>query len=163
MKVNRFSDLPDGSDVFVDSNIITYHLSNDPVHGDECKSFLKRIEDGKLSGLITPIVVSEVTFNFIKSYVIRNYKPKNLVKFLKKNPDIIEKVDLSTVSELLDIFFILPVGPISSSLSFKIIKKFHLLPNDAINVVIMLIYEIQNIATNDPDFERVKGIKIWKP
>ena len=35
--------------------------------------------------------------------------------------------------------------------------------NDAIHVATMKRYGITNIATNDPDFERVGGIKVWKP
>jgi predicted nucleic acid-binding protein len=35
--------------------------------------------------------------------------------------------------------------------------------NDAIHATTMKRYGITNIATNDPDFERVSGIKVWKP
>ncbi|MDI6902831.1 MAG: hypothetical protein QMC77_03760 [Methanocellales archaeon] len=34
---------------------------------------------------------------------------------------------------------------------------------DAINLAIMDENNIENIATNDPDFDRVKEIKVWKP
>ena len=42
-------------------------------------------------------------------------------------------------------------------------KKYGLLSNDAIHVATMKRQGITNIATNDPDFERVEWINIWKP
>jgi predicted nucleic acid-binding protein len=42
-------------------------------------------------------------------------------------------------------------------------KNYYLLSNDAIHVATMKNYGITNIATNDPDFERVSWIKVWKP
>ena len=42
-------------------------------------------------------------------------------------------------------------------------KEYCLLSNDAIHVATMKRYGITNIATNDPDFERVGGIMVWKP
>ncbi|VUT24993.1 MAG: PIN domain protein [Candidatus Methanolliviera sp. GoM_oil] len=43
------------------------------------------------------------------------------------------------------------------------LKDYALLTNDAFHVTTMKKYGITNIARNDPDFERVEWIKIWKP
>ncbi|MCK4736385.1 MAG: PIN domain-containing protein [Methanophagales archaeon] len=40
---------------------------------------------------------------------------------------------------------------------------YRLMSNDAIHVATMKQHGITNIATNDPDFERVEWIKVWKP
>ncbi len=45
----------------------------------------------------------------------------------------------------------------------EVISEYLLLPNDALHVATMKRYGIKNIATNDPDFERVKWLKVWKP
>ena len=42
-------------------------------------------------------------------------------------------------------------------------KEYLLLSNDATHVATMKTHEISDIATNDPDFERAEGIKVWKP
>ncbi len=42
-------------------------------------------------------------------------------------------------------------------------KRYRLMSNDAIHVAAMEKRGITNIATNDPDFERVGWIKVWKP
>ena len=45
----------------------------------------------------------------------------------------------------------------------KVSKKYWLMATDAFHVATMKRYGITNIATNDPDFERVEWINVWKP
>jgi len=42
-------------------------------------------------------------------------------------------------------------------------KRYRLMSNDAIHVATIKKHGISNIATNDPDFERVEWLKVWKP
>ncbi|MCK4734821.1 MAG: PIN domain-containing protein [Methanophagales archaeon] len=119
MAPGELSALPSGEKVFIDSNILTYHLLNDPVYGKGCKEFIGRVENREFEGFISPIIVSETLFNFISE---------------------------SEVEEC-----------------YKAIKDYALLTNDAFHVATMKRYGITNIATNDPDFERVNGTKVWKP
>ena len=42
-------------------------------------------------------------------------------------------------------------------------RKYSLLSNDAYIASFARIYGIPNIATNDPDFERVDWLTVWKP
>jgi predicted nucleic acid-binding protein len=46
---------------------------------------------------------------------------------------------------------------------YKAIKDHALLTNDTFHVATMKMQGITHIATNDPDFERVGGLKVWKP
>lgn len=43
------------------------------------------------------------------------------------------------------------------------IEKYNLLPRNATHLSIMLSLNIPNIATTDPDFDKVKEIRVWKP
>ena len=45
----------------------------------------------------------------------------------------------------------------------EISKKYWLMATDAFHVATMKGHGITNIATNDPDFERVGWTKVWKP
>ena len=45
----------------------------------------------------------------------------------------------------------------------EISKKYWLMATDAFHVATMKGHGIINIATNDPDFERVEWTKVWKP
>jgi predicted nucleic acid-binding protein len=62
MVLGKLSALSIGEKVFVDSNILTYHLLNDPVHGKRRKEFVSRIEARDFEGFISPIIVSETLF-----------------------------------------------------------------------------------------------------
>ena len=165
MAPGELSALPSGEKLFVDSSILTYHLLNDPVHGKRCKEFIERVENGKFEGFISPIIVSETLFNFIKASIVRDYgiTPKEVVFFLKAKPEVISKIDIGKATDLFRIFSILPVSELEVEECYKAIKDHALLTNDAFHVATMKIQGITNIATNDPDFERVGGLKVWKP
>ena len=60
-------------------------------------------------------------------------------------------------------FGVIPLSDLEVEECYKAIKDYALLTNDAFHVATMKRHEILNIATNDPDFERVKWIKVWKP
>ncbi|MBI4715665.1 MAG: PIN domain-containing protein [Nitrospirae bacterium] len=47
--------------------------------------------------------------------------------------------------------------------SAEIKKEYGLLTNDAINLAIMRRHHLKTIASNDPDFERVPDLTVWKP
>ena len=45
--------------------------------------------------------------------------------------------------------------------SIEYVSRYALLTNDALNAATMKINEIDSIATNDKDFERLPGVKVW--
>lgn len=45
--------------------------------------------------------------------------------------------------------------------SIEYVSRYALLTNDALNAATMKINEIDSIATNDKDFERLAGVKVW--
>ncbi|NOZ77530.1 MAG: PIN domain-containing protein [Euryarchaeota archaeon] len=162
--LNDISNIPANSSVFVDSNIITYFLLKHRDLYGSSKSFLKRLEKGEIKGFLNSIVVSEVYFNYIRVKLseVLETPPYRVIKEVKKNPKILNKVDLLPV----DLFFKMPnlflVHPHFTDLGTEILKN-GLLPSDAIHLVTMTSNNILNIATNDRDFEKVKGIKVWRP
>ena len=50
---------PDHSEVFVDANIFIYHFSGPTEHTDACTQFLQRIEEARLSGLTSVLILTE--------------------------------------------------------------------------------------------------------
>jgi len=154
-----------GERVFVDSNILTYHLLNHPVYGIACRNFIQGIQDEKYHGFITPIVISETLFNFVKADIIRMYgtRPGQVALFVKCHPEILGDISLDRPGELFDIFNIMPIGRPETTEALQIMGKYGILVNDALNVAAMKANRIFTAATNDRDFERVKEIKIWAP
>lgn len=157
--------LPTGERVFVDSNLLTYHLLNHPAYGTSCKAFMQDLEDEKYHGFITPIVVSETLFNFIKADIFRTYRtrPFEIASLLKCHPEVLGEIPLDRPKELFDIFNLLPIGKLEVIEALEIMSNYYLLTNDALNAATMKVNGITSIATNDNDFERVDWLKIWKP
>ena len=154
------------SKVFIDSNIITYHLSGHNIFGGASRNFLKDVERGEYESYVNDVVLSEVLLNFIKSelFRLRGIKPHRVVREIKRDPSLIGLVNFDAVTKLFENLRveILPVEYKCKEL-VEFISGYFLLPNDALHVATMKRYGITNIATNDPDFERVGWIKVWKP
>ena len=82
---NSLNNLPDGTIVYVDSNIFIYDATNHPKYAASCSIFLDRVESGEISGVTSVLSINET------------------------------------------------------------------------------VHKLSIIATNDPDFERVNWLKVWKP
>ena len=48
--------------IYIDANIFIYVIMDNPERADPCDEFLKRVEVGAISGVISPLIVDEVTF-----------------------------------------------------------------------------------------------------
>lgn len=146
--------LPEDEKVFIDSNILTYYLLNDPVYGEESTKFIDSIEEGKYFGFVSAIVISEVLFNMIKAWVADKYgiRSRDTASMIKKRPEILCEIPIGETSELFDIFYILPLGEAEVKESCRIITKYCLLTNDALNAAAMKVNRINHMATNDRDF-----------
>lgn len=160
------SKIPEGSLVFIDSNIFTYFLLRDSLYFDITGQFLKRVEYGEIIGFVNNIVISEVLFNYVKAQICREYdiKPKDFIPFVKKKPESIGNVD---ISEVIDIFTIDNLNLIDAPLNdLSLLRKAHrksLLSNDAFHLLTIQYLNVENIATNDGDFKRIEGLTVWKP
>ena len=166
--MNRLSNIPDDTIVFIDSNILTYHLLGDAVHGDECERFLLRIEAGELLGVINSIVISEVLYNFTRAVIAEKYDKsyRAVGRHIKENPTVLREVNPTPVSKLIAMQNLFILEPSKNYISDKIPKytsSYNLLSNDLIITSTMKENHITNIATNDSDFERVDFLKVWKP
>ena len=94
MVPGELSALPSGAKVFVDSNIQTYHLLNDPAYGKRCKEFIGRVENREFEGFISPIIVSETLFNFISELEVDGcYKAIKDYALLTNDAFVIEKIN----------------------------------------------------------------------
>jgi predicted nucleic acid-binding protein len=146
MRELKLEDMQRGSMVFIDTNIITYHLSGHNIFGGTSRNFLKGVESAEYESYINDVVLSEVLLNYVKSELFRRrgIKPHRVVREIKREPSLLGLE--YKCKELVEV-----------------ISGYFLLPNDAIHVATMKRYGITNIATNDPDFERVEWLKVWKP
>jgi predicted nucleic acid-binding protein len=69
---------------------------------------------------------------------------------------------MKKLSELVHLEILeVPEGDLEVAL--RISKDYRLLSSDAFHVAVMKRCGLTNIATNDPDFERVAWLTVWKP
>jgi predicted nucleic acid-binding protein len=137
--------------VFIDSNVFL-----DFLEGKEKAKTLLEAYSG-LEGYINDIVFSEVLFVYIKAETgKKSYE-------LKKQPALVKSVELNDIVELLGRYRTLDVGEAVKSEAEGLIKKYGLLPNDALIAATCKHYGINKIATTDPDFKRVDFLEIIAP
>ena len=72
MGIRSLSDVPDGSSIFVDTNVLIYHLLEDELYGVSCRDFLKRVETSSVVAFTSPIVASETLFIYLRAWIIQN-------------------------------------------------------------------------------------------
>ena len=162
----RLENLPSKAKIFIDSNILIYSLSRQSIYHEDCSHFVNRIVDGEVFGFLNPFVMSEVLFKNLIASLIKEYHPKDLIQFIKKNPHVLKKRKYiyEKISLLLGLNLnMLPTGRETWTKAVKLSVKYSLLPNDSIHAATCYIYNIEHIATNDSDFERVSFLKVWKP
>lgn len=153
--------------IFVDSNIFTYFLLEDRRYFSRVNLFFERINNGEITGFVNDIVFTETLFNFVKAEVItsKNIKARDFIRVAKSHPNLIARVDISPVLELFELqnLFLLNLPPEAISNIKEMHLRYGLLSNDAYHLLTMKCHDIADIATNDPDFERVEWITLWKP
>jgi predicted nucleic acid-binding protein len=161
----KISEIKAGETVFIDANIFIYHFTG---VSEESTLFLKRCEEGELTGVIGMNILIEVLHRLMMIEAITKgfVKPGDVVKKLKKKPDIVKKLtdyQTNTLS-IIDIGIeLLPLSEdaIKSSLQFR--KKYGLLVNDSLTSAMMDLEGIVNLATMDKDFERVEEFRVYSP
>ncbi|MCK4735317.1 MAG: PIN domain-containing protein [Methanophagales archaeon] len=158
-----------GTRVFIDANIFLYETFDHWRYGRLCKNFLDDVNKGKCRGITTVLVCNEIFHRVMLAEVVEKYEiePKSAVRHLKKNWGIITELrktwDVMLNIRQIENLKILEVTEEDFEVALSYSKKYGLLSNDAIHVATMTQHGITNIATNDPDFERVEGLTVWKP
>lgn len=165
MENKKLEDVPPGTPVFVDTNILVYHLLEDELYGESCRKFLKRVEENDVTAFISPVVFSETLFIYLRFWIINEKRiaPKKVLEYLKRNRSLINEVDFQIPQKLISLFKVLPIGANVLKTFYQTIKFHNLLPNDAINLALITRHKIPAIATLDNDFDNIEYVKVYKP
>lgn len=83
------------------------------------------------------------------------------IQLIQKRFDAIDNV-LDKI-ECMHNFKVIELTPAIFAYARGCMKKYKLMSNDAVQVATCKVHKIENIATNDNDFERVNFLKVWKP
>lgn len=161
--------IPAGKTVFLDANIFLYEVFDHPNFGDGSYRILKDVEESILNGVTSTLVLDEVLFKMILMEASNKFQIslKDTVSFLKKNPKKIPLLENSWKDiqriQRIENLTIEGITPKIFESSVEIAKTNMLLMHDASHLAVMQSRGVIDIATNDADFDRIKGIKVWRP
>ena len=151
---------------FIDSNIFLAAATERTTR--KLHSFLEKVKFGEIKGYINPIVVSEVFHKLAITEVrkTRNVSCTEAMELIKEEPGIIQnlKKAFKTIDEILSYkgIEILEIDRKNVIETTKIAKENGLLFNDALIASSCKLNKIENILTNDADFERVEFLNTIK-
>jgi len=159
--------IPNGTNVFLDANILVYALGGRSV---ECRTFLERCSREEVSGICSYAVLLDATHQFMLAEARATGQipagQNNPARYLKNHPAIIRALrdywtNLQRVFSLNLLILENEETILRSAQTER--ENTGLLTIDSVIVASMREYGIPVLATNDTDFDRVNGIQVFRP
>ena len=163
-----YADLPAGATVFVDASVFIHHFEPNALYGPAATAFLERIENQELNGLTATHIVSEVAHRLmtIEAMQAFGWKSAGIALRLRNHPTQVQTLKRfrQAVQEIpLFGIRILPIDAAWLDPAAEISQQTGLLHNDALVIAVMRAHGLTNLASADPDFDRVPGITRYAP
>ncbi len=157
--------VPAGTPIFLDANIFIYHFTG---VSRQCTALLSRCEKGQIAGITGVHVLAEVTHRMMAIEAVRKelVTPGNVAAKLRARPHIVRALKdyQGNVDTLLAIGIqVLSLAPDDLVASAAIRGTTGLLTNDSLSVAMLQRERIVALATGDPDFRRVPGMRVFVP
>ncbi len=163
-----FEDIPAGSAVFLDGNVLVYHFVPDPVFGPPCRDLLERISQQNISGFTSAHVLTNVAHRLMTLEAVGKYGwPMTGIAYrLKRHPAELHTLVKfrQSVAEVPNYGIeTLPVE-LPHIISAAALSQHHgLLSGDALIVAVMQAHGLTHLVSHDADFDRVPGITRYAP
>ncbi len=163
-----FADLPTAASVFLDAKTIVYHFSRHTRYGPACTTLLERVARQELVAYTSSHVVSEAAHRLMTLEAIDRYgwPYAGIAQRLRKHPAEIQA--LTRFRQAVDEFprFGIQELTVASTLVHVALERSQqhgLLHNDALIVAIMEANGLTRVASEDGDFDRVRGLTRYAP
>jgi predicted nucleic acid-binding protein len=163
-----FLQIPLGATVFLDANTLIYHFAPDPVFGPACSDLLIRIKRQEIDGCTSTHVLSEAAHRLmtIEAMNLYGWPVAGIARRLRKQPAEVQKLTRfrQAIQETQQYGIrVLTVAPDLIDGAAAISQQTGLLSNDALIVAVMQQHNLTNLASQDPDFDRVPGLTRYAP
>jgi predicted nucleic acid-binding protein len=163
-----YSDLPAGGSVFVDAGLFIHHFEPNVAFGPASTEFLQRIENQAVSAATTTHILSEIAHRLmtIEAMQAHGWKSANIALKLRNHPNEVRALKrFRQALQEIPLFGvrILTIDPAWLDTAADISQQTGLLHNDALVVAAMRAHSLSGLASIDPDFDRVAGIKRYAP
>ena len=164
----RLADLPSGSRVLIDANIVVYAAQSEATFGATCNGLLDRVARKDVSAAISLGAVIEALHRLMihEAAALHGFPPQGALRRLQKQPELIKP--LTTHTRIVEWLQRLQVDIVTVELrhitsSHRLRQTHGLLVNDSILLAVMLEHGLTDLVTQDVDFDNVPGLTIWKP
>ncbi len=164
MPTQALSRIPNGSNVFLDANVLIYALGKS---SPECVSLLHRCATEETIGITSFHVISEVTHRLMlqeaKSKGLAGSQPR---KTLNEHPERVKQlvdywVDVQRLLAFNLLLVVVDEDTVRAAQQER--SRYGLLNNDSLVVASMRLYGVSVLATHDAGFERVTSIFVYAP
>ncbi len=139
--------------VFVDSSVLVEFVKGN----ERAKEILNRLLELDAEVYINDIVFSEFVFHYI------SLKSGLSPLTMKGKKEVGKYINERDPKEFIDQFRVLDVNESIINMAYDLIRKYSLLPNDAIILATCKFHEIELLVSLDRDFEevcRLEGLKL---
>lgn len=161
------ADIPKGSIVFLDANILHFYLRGPERVRMTCTLLLERVEGKDVSGYTSTLVLDELMYKILLRMVEEKYQ-RNPLAILQGKPEEIG-VHAREVRRAVNIVLgiaglnILGVEKCHVEEAVDYMEKYSMLPRDAIHLSVMKSIGCKDLASADGDFDRVVDLNRWTP
>jgi predicted nucleic acid-binding protein len=165
MTSSTLEQIEEGSRVFIDASIFIYHFTGT---SQECRRLLEGCESGRFAGFTSVTALAEVAHRLMTIEAVAKglVSPGNVVRKLREKPDIVRKLHVyQDQTELIPSMgiAILRLDFEVMTLAAEIRRRDGLLVNDSLLAATAIREEIVDLASADPDFERVAELRLLRP
>lgn len=126
---------------YLDTTAFTYAILYDDEKAIKCKSFMKKVAKGIVVGFTSVITWDEVVYT-IKKTLGKEIASEESRKFLNFPNLRLIKLDKNILQK-----------------AHELIQKYSLNPRDAIHISTAIISDIQDIISDDNDFDNIEEIR----
>jgi len=156
------------SKVFLDTNILLYAVTDHPRFGQWCNALLDRIHRGDVTGYVSAVVLNEFIHKLIIGEVAQKtgLKPGQVIQYLKRKPEALEELEAYAIVDEVDTSYDLIILEVTADIfriARRLMQAYRLMSNDALHLAVMQKSNLQNLVTNDSDFDGIEGVHVWKP
>ncbi len=160
----KLRELPDGSTILVDTNVLLYARNS---RSSQCRELLVRCEHGVVTGVITLTIVAEFNHRcMIQEARAKGLAVSNPARALSERPELVRRLSVysESVRDLLDCALVVAEPtPQDFHVALELQRQHGLLTNDSLNLAIARRHGIKDIATADNGFDRVPRLNVYKP
>jgi predicted nucleic acid-binding protein len=163
-----YADLPAGAAVLLDASVFIHHFEPNALYGPASTDFLERIENQEIHGVTATHIISEVAHRLmtIEAMQAFGWKSGGIALRLRNHPAQVQTLKRfrQAIQEIpLFGLRILTIDPAWLDAAADLSQQTGLLHNDALVVAVMRAHGLTNLASADPDFDRVAGITRYGP